>query len=218
MAEPTNTDLARILNELLQGIEQSVTQIVGDVGNLRASGVASPVIADRITDDIRAGSGPITPLSGITRKRLENLQQRFFQEGQRVVVLGNDDPEIALFMWNAVGSETCPDCIARHGLIKPWAQWERLGLPGQGATVCTFNCRCALLPASNAQKLYGVSSNAALTGKARSPIVARSKEIKKMERERGKDFASSTFASKLGQFRETGASATLTALATPLKR
>jgi len=218
MAEPTPTDLARILNEILQGIEQSITQIVGDIGGLRSDGVASNVIADRISTDIRTGQGGITPFTGTVRKRLENLQQKFYQEGQKAVTLGGESPDVALFMWNSVGSETCRDCLARHGLVKTWAEWERLGLPGSGATICLFNCRCALLPVSNAQSLYGVSSNSALTRKARSPIRARSREIKKMQRERGKEFAASTFASKLGQFREVGASPTLTALATPLKR
>ncbi len=39
-------------------------------------------------------------------------------------------------------------CYARHGLLKPYADWAKMGLPGSGVTYCRGNCRCQLVPES----------------------------------------------------------------------
>lgn len=39
-------------------------------------------------------------------------------------------------------------CARRHGLLKPFADWVTMGLPGTGVTHCRGNCRCQLVPES----------------------------------------------------------------------
>lgn len=52
------------------------------------------------------------------------------------------------FRWAAVLVKTCPDCIERHNMEpRSWEEWEEMGLPRTGATVCKENCRCMLIPA-----------------------------------------------------------------------
>lgn len=57
------------------------------------------------------------------------------------------------YRWTAVLVKTCSvpgtleGCIQRHGLVKTWDEWEDVGLPRTGATVCRENCHCALIPA-----------------------------------------------------------------------
>ncbi len=41
----------------------------------------------------------------------------------------------------------CDDCAERDGQTKTWEEWEALGLPGLGATICGWRCRCDLEPA-----------------------------------------------------------------------
>ena len=41
----------------------------------------------------------------------------------------------------------CEDCAERDGRIQSWQEWEAEGLPGMGATVCGWRCRCSLEPA-----------------------------------------------------------------------
>lgn len=217
MADPTNEDKIRIINELIGTLDNILDSFIGDVANMRGSGVSQAVINTRITEDLAAGNGWISPLTGKTKAVTEQLQQRYYSSGQEEVLQKETD-EGGLLMWSAVGSNTCPDCTARHGRIRTLDQWKAIGMPGVGTTVCRHNCRCTLLPVENARRVYGLrpeASNQALQTKARSFVDARLKEIKKEQIRRGKEFASSTFAAKLGDFREEGASPTLSGFTSP---
>lgn len=50
------------------------------------------------------------------------------------------------YRWSAILVKTCPDCLARHGKSMLWEEWEKVGLPRTGATVCRENCHCVLIP------------------------------------------------------------------------
>ena len=50
------------------------------------------------------------------------------------------------YRWSAVLVKTCPDCLERHGQVKTWEDWEKIGLPRTGSTVCRENCHCILVP------------------------------------------------------------------------
>lgn len=56
------------------------------------------------------------------------------------------------YRWTAVLVKTCSvpgtleGCIQRHGLVKTWDEWEGIGLPRTGTTVCRENCHCVLIP------------------------------------------------------------------------
>lgn len=50
------------------------------------------------------------------------------------------------YRWVAVLVNTCPDCEDRHAKVRSWDEWEALGLPRSGNTVCKQHCRCVLLP------------------------------------------------------------------------
>lgn len=51
------------------------------------------------------------------------------------------------YRWVAILVNTCPDCIANHGRVLHWDEWEvsEFGLPRSGGTVCRENCRCVLV-------------------------------------------------------------------------
>ncbi len=40
----------------------------------------------------------------------------------------------------------CEDCAKLDGEVATWDEWEAMGLPGMGATVCGWRCRCTLEP------------------------------------------------------------------------
>jgi len=50
-------------------------------------------------------------------------------------------------MWQATFTNTCPDCLKLHGIIKPRQDWKGNG-PNERATVCTIHgrCHCNLIP------------------------------------------------------------------------
>lgn len=51
------------------------------------------------------------------------------------------------FVWVTSGKGSCPSCSTRHGRVRTWAMWERLGLPGSSGLICETECNCQLLPA-----------------------------------------------------------------------
>jgi hypothetical protein len=52
------------------------------------------------------------------------------------------------WIWVSVSDESrCEDCAERDLEVKTWEEWEALGLPGMGTTVCGWRCRCSLEPA-----------------------------------------------------------------------
>ena len=50
--------------------------------------------------------------------------------------------------WIAILVNTCKDCIPRHGFTRTYAEWQELGLPKSGFSVCKHHCKCQLFPAS----------------------------------------------------------------------
>lgn len=51
--------------------------------------------------------------------------------------------------WVTVGDKSvCEDCQKRDGQQHTVEEWDELGLPREGATLCGDNCRCSLFPTS----------------------------------------------------------------------
>lgn len=51
------------------------------------------------------------------------------------------------YRWAAVYVNTCPDCDDRHNMPpRTWQEWEAIGLPRTGHTICKQHCRCMLVP------------------------------------------------------------------------
>jgi hypothetical protein len=58
------------------------------------------------------------------------------------------------WQWITVSSTPCPDCQARAGKIMFLWEWERIGLPGDGRTICGAHCKCNLLPVSISEDMF----------------------------------------------------------------
>lgn len=58
------------------------------------------------------------------------------------------------WQWLTISNKPCPDCEARAGKVMPLKQWERIGLPGSGRTICGKYCRCKLMPVSISEDLF----------------------------------------------------------------
>jgi hypothetical protein len=93
-------------------------------------------------------------------------------------------------MWQAMFTNTCPDCLKMHGIIKPRQDWKGNG-PNERDTVCAIHnsCQCNLIPI------------AVLPDKSEmmEPIKIQTSRIRKAEKIRGKKYAASTRKALLGQ-------------------
>lgn len=69
------------------------------------------------------------------------------REAQRAQFTAFKQAGYKTYTWIAVnGADACPDCKARHGKSYSRAEWQRQGMPGEGATVCGSSCMCQLVP------------------------------------------------------------------------
>lgn len=51
------------------------------------------------------------------------------------------------YVWISVGDDrVCDSCHTLHGQVFAWDQWEDIGMPGEGTTICGERCRCLLRP------------------------------------------------------------------------
>ncbi len=194
-------DKLLIMAQIESALAGVIDSIVGNIAALRAAGVAQEQLELRLRDDLKAGNGWVTPLTGSVQDQFKGLQQRHFVNSQEEFLRDATDDENPRLMWNAVLSNSCKGCINRHGEIKTLDEWKSLGLPGHGATVCRHNCKCTLLPLRNARRLYHGKTPEEIRDNARKVLVEKRKAILAEADARDKDFAPSTFNAKLGTAR-----------------
>lgn len=86
---------------------------------------------------------PLLRQFGITsEKAIHTARQAAMRE-----VYNKNSKNIKLYEWVLdSGAEHCDDCLARSGQEKTMEEWEMLGVPGSGTTVCNVNCKCDLKP------------------------------------------------------------------------
>jgi len=58
------------------------------------------------------------------------------------------------WVWVAINSKPCPDCMDRAGVQLPLSRWRQYGLPGSGTTICGVYCMCKLRPVSIAKDAH----------------------------------------------------------------
>ena len=49
-----------------------------------------------------------------------------------------------LYTWRIESAKPCPDCARRSGEERTLAEWEMVGLPRSGFSICGRNCKCII--------------------------------------------------------------------------
>jgi hypothetical protein len=58
--------------------------------------------------------------------------------------INEESDDDTLYEWIVDPIRPCPDCESRSGRIESWADWQLLGTPQSGFSVCGHYCRCSL--------------------------------------------------------------------------
>lgn len=53
-------------------------------------------------------------------------------------------PDDTLYTWRTESAKPCPDCLRRNGQRRTLEEWELIGRPRSGFSVCGRNCKCIL--------------------------------------------------------------------------
>jgi hypothetical protein len=137
----------RIMLKLSSGGESWGQRIEQALKQWAAAGMSEDNIVARLEDEVSPGG-----------RMFESIMKSFRNSTGEVVdyvtveeVHSNWEGEDR-WIWIAVNDENrCEDCSDRNEEVKSWDEWEALGLPGMGTTVCSWRCRCSLEPAELAE-------------------------------------------------------------------
>ena len=124
------------------GIDVFLTRIEREVALLRNAGITDAAILDILGNDL-ATNGRIFGEFRNTIKRgiISAIMQASRIGADRVY------GDSMMFRWVSVGTpKICPDCEVRIGEVRSWEEWESLGLPASGFSVCKEFCYCQLVP------------------------------------------------------------------------
>ncbi len=76
------------------------------------------------------------------RRRAASIARNELHRARAISMFGHAiDEGFTFFVWIAALINTCPICAPRHGKVKSWRTWMRLGLP-----ILHPGCRCSLVP------------------------------------------------------------------------
>ena len=124
------------------GIDIFITRLEREVALLRNAGITDAAILDILGNDL-ATNGRIF---GEFRNTIKRGIVSAIMQASRV---GADSVygDSMMFQWVSVGTpKICEDCVERIGEVRSWAEWEALGLPASGFSVCKESCYCQLVP------------------------------------------------------------------------
>ncbi len=124
------------------GIDIFLTRLQREIAVLREAGLTQSAITNILGNDL-ATNGRIFGEFRNTIKRgiVSSVMQASRVGADRVY------GDSMMFRWVSVGTpKICGDCAARIGEIRSWKEWESLGFPASGFSVCKEFCYCQLVP------------------------------------------------------------------------
>jgi hypothetical protein len=121
------------------------------VNTMLSTGMSVQFVETTLRDNLNAGTGPFAALRHDVKKSVTRGINQSSRLGQYKTYFSQKELEKlgkkALFAWiNVTGHKICVDCQGRAGEVHTFAEWEKEGLPGSGATICTSYCYCVLDP------------------------------------------------------------------------
>ena len=126
------------------GIDIFVTRIEREIALLRNAGVSEAAILDILGNDLATGGRIFGEFRNTIKRGIVSATMHASRVGQDRIY-----GDSVAMQWVSVGSpKICIDCEDRIGLIKSLEEWEALGLPASGFSVCKEFCYCQLIPAS----------------------------------------------------------------------
>jgi len=124
------------------GIDIFITRLEREIALLRNAGVTDGAILDILGNDLAANGR----IFGEFRNTIKRGIVSAIMQASR---LGADRVygDSMMFRWVSVGTpKICGDCTARIGEVRSWEEWESLGFPASGFSVCKEFCYCQIVP------------------------------------------------------------------------
>ena len=124
------------------GIDIFITRIEREIALLRNAGVSEAAIVDILGNDLAAGGRIFGEFRNTIKRGIISATMHASRVGQDRIY-----GDSVNMQWVSVGTpKICVDCEPRIGEIRTWNEWEAVGLPASGFSVCKEFCYCQLVP------------------------------------------------------------------------
>ncbi len=133
------------------------------IKGMMAKGMVPDAILGVLRTDLREGGQLFGGFASTLRRNvfpvIDNVAQGALMQA---------NPDEGGWKWITTSYEPCRDCLPRHGQVKTYSEWESLGLPRSGFSVCGENCKCVLAP-------KGSVARSAADGPVKVPTLAQAR-------------------------------------------
>ena len=125
-------------------IDVFATEIEREIAILRNAGIGNQGIADTIRNDLLTNGRVFGKFSNNIKRGIVSGVMQANRIGQSEVY-----GDSVNFRWVSVGSpKICIDCADRIDEVATFEQWQAIGLPATGFSVCKEFCYCQLVEES----------------------------------------------------------------------
>jgi len=134
--------ITAVLDGMVFDVEIFATNIEKTISTMVSRGIETSAIIETLNADMQVGGRIFGQLSN----NVKNAIVQGISDSAKFGQFQNYDLN-KTFKWVTVGGhKICGDCESRQGLVNTFNEWERLGLPGSGWSVCQSYCYCVLDP------------------------------------------------------------------------
>ena len=126
------------------GIDGFVTSIESEIAIIRNAGVSEGAIVNILRNDLATNGRIFGEFRNTIKRGIISAVMHASRLGQDRIY-----GDSVNMQWVSVGTpKICPDCEFRIGEVRSWDEWEAIGLPASGFSVCKEFCYCQLIPSS----------------------------------------------------------------------
>ena len=123
-------------------IDIFVTKIEREIALLRNAGITEAEILNILGNDLATNGRIFGELRNTIKRGIVSATMQASRGGADRVY-----GDSVMMRWVSVGTpKICVDCTPRIGQVRSWDEWEALGLPASGFSVCKEFCYCQLVP------------------------------------------------------------------------
>ncbi|QDP48449.1 MAG: hypothetical protein Unbinned6747contig1000_7 [Prokaryotic dsDNA virus sp.] len=143
-----------ITSSMSTATSKTILDLQQTITTLRATGASNETIKNTLLQDLDDGG----IIFGTYRNNIKNATGNAVQLMSEAAIREQyGDKGIRTFKWITAGGNVCADCEPRHGDIATWEEWNTIGMPRSGFSVCKHNCQCQLVPSTyNNKEIQGV--------------------------------------------------------------
>ena len=126
------------------GIDIFLTRLEREIALFRNAGISESAILNILGNDLATNGRIFGEFRNTIKRGIVSATMQASRIGADRVY-----GDSVMMRWVSVGTpKICPDCEMRIGEIRSWDEWEALGLPASGFSVCKEFCYCQLVPES----------------------------------------------------------------------